>query len=168
MPGKRKGTLTPMQRAFSERYAATGDATYAAEKAGYAQPVVLGGRLARQEDVAEDARRRARHTLMTKGAEVGVRVLIELAEDMKQKGSTRGAAAKSLVQLSGISTAQALSPEDLAELPADQIRALLAEAQRALEARMTKLKTIEHEPARAEREASESPQSAQPAPNLFD
>jgi hypothetical protein len=150
-----------MQRAFSARMADTGDATYAAEKAGYAKPATAGGKLMAIADVAEDARRRARHTLVTKGAEVGVRVLIELAEDVKQKGSTRGAAAKSLVQLSGISNAAALSEEDLAELPADKIRALLAEAQRALAARMAAAKTIDHEPA-------ESPQSAQAAPNLFD
>lgn len=97
---------------------------------------------------------------MTKGAEVGVRVLLELAEDQKQKGSTRGAAAKSLVQLSGISSAQALSEGDLADMPADKIRALLGEAQRALEARMRVVegKTIE----------AESPPIAQDAPNLFD
>jgi hypothetical protein len=92
----------------------------------------------------EDIRRQARHRLQTEGVEVGVRVLIELAEDKKQKGSTRGAAAKSLVQ-SG-STPATLSQEDLADLPAEQIRALLAEAQRALEARLNCLKTIEHEP----------------------
>lgn len=150
-----------MERAFSAKMAVTGDPTYSAEKAGYSSPGTLGPRMAGNPDVAEDVRRRARQRLMTEGAEVGVRVLLELASDVLQKGSTRGAAAKSLVQLSGISTAQQLSPEDLAELPADQIRALLAEAQRALEARMSKLKTIDHEPA-------ETPQSAQAAPNLFD
>jgi hypothetical protein len=150
-----------MQRVFSAKMAATGDHAYAAEKAGYAVPVNAGAGLMRNPDVAEDVRRRARQRLMTEGAEVGVRVLLELANDVKQKGSTRGAAAKSLVQLSGISNAQSLSEADLAELPADKIRALLAEAQRALEARMAKLKTIDHEPA-------ESPQSAQAAPNMFD
>lgn len=149
-----------MQRVFSAHMAGTGDHAYAAEKAGYAVPVNAGAGLMRNVDVAEDVRRRARHTLMTKGAEVGVRVLLELAEDVKQKGSTRGAAAKSLVQLSGISSAAALSEADLAELPADKIRALLAEAERALADRMARLKTIEHSP--------EKPQSAQPAPNLFD
>ncbi|MFZ2160458.1 MAG: hypothetical protein WAV72_30660 [Bradyrhizobium sp.] len=93
----------------------------------------------------DDIRRRARERLQTEGAEVGVRVLIELAEDKSQKGSTRGAAAKALVQSSG-STLPMLSQEDLADMPAEQIRALLGEAQRALEARLNKLKTIEHTP----------------------
>jgi hypothetical protein len=107
-------------------------------------------------EAAENIRREARHRLQTEGFEVGVRVLIELAEDKKQKGSTRGAAAKSLVQ-SG-STVRELSPEDLADLSADQIRALLGEAQRALEARLNYLKTIEHEPA----------QPIEPPGSLFD
>lgn len=164
MAGKRKGSLTPMQRAFSVRMAATGDPAYSAEKAGYSAPATLGPRLAHNVDVAEDIRRLARHTLQTKGAEVGVRVLLELAEDTKQKGSTRGAAAKSLVQLSGIAGAASLSEADLAELPADKIRALLAEAERALAARMDKLKTIEHEPAAP----VESVDCAQAAPNVFE
>lgn len=93
---------------------------------------------------ADDIRRRARHRLQTEGVEVGVRVLIELAEDKKQKGSTRGAAAKSLVQ-SG-STAATLSQEDLAEMSAEQINALLVETKRALAEREAVLKTIDHEP----------------------
>lgn len=156
-----------MQRVFSAKMASSGDHAYSAEKAGYAVPVKAGAALMRNPDVAEDIRRRARNRLQTEGAEVGVRVLIELAEDMKQKGSTRGAAAKSLVQLSGIHTAATLSPEDLADLPADQIRALLGEAQRALEARMNHLKTIDHEPAEPD-QAPESGDCAQAAPNIFE
>jgi hypothetical protein len=150
-----------MQRAFSAKMAQSGDPAYSAEKAGYASPVNTGAKLMHLADVAEDVRRRARHRLQTEGAEVAVRVLIEIALDEKQKASSRVAAAGKLGQMSGIASAATLSPEDLAELPADQIRALLGEAQRALEARMQKLKTIEHEPA-------ESPQIAQAAPNLFD
>lgn len=149
-----------MQRAFSAKMAATGDPAYSAEKAGYAVPVNAGNKLLHIPDVAEDIRRRARARLMTEGAEVGVRVLIELATDEKQKGSTRGAAAKSLVQLSGVAGATALSEADLAELPADKIRALLIEAQRALAERMAAAKVIDQAP--------ESPQSAQGAHNIFE
>jgi hypothetical protein len=166
MPGRR-GHLTAMERGFSTKMASTGDPAYSAEKAGYAFPAAAASKLIRNPDVAEDIRRRARHRLQTEGAEVGVRVLIELAEDQFQKGSTRGAAAKSLVQLSGIHTAATLSPEDLADLPADQIRALLGEAQRALEARMQHLKTIDHEPAEPAA-APESDDCAQAAPNVFE
>ena len=96
------------------------------------------------DEAADDIRRRARHRLQTEGLEVGTAVLIELALDRLQKGSTRGAAAKALVQ-SG-STAPSLSQEDLNEMSAEQIRVLLAEAQRAYEARLNQLKTIDHVP----------------------
>lgn len=158
--GGKAGHLTAMERTFSAYMATTGDRIYAASKAGYRAVNQAASQNLRNPDVLEDMRRRARHLLQNQGAQIGVAVLIELACDEKQKGSTRGAAAKSLVQLSGISTAQQLSPEDLADLPADQIRTLLAEAQRALNERMAKLKTIDHEP--------DTPQSAQAAPNLFD
>ncbi|HEV2155423.1 hypothetical protein [Bradyrhizobium sp.] len=125
-----------MERAFAAKMAVSGDPAYSAEKAGYAHAPAAASKLMRNPDVAEEVRRRARLRLQTEGAEVGVRVLIELAEDVKQKGSTRGAAAKALVQLSGITGAANLSEADLAEMPPDKIRELLSQAQRQLEARM--------------------------------
>ena len=74
-----------------------------------------------------------------------MRVLIELAEDKRQKGSTRGAAAKALVHFSG-STAPILSQEDLAGMSAEQIQRLLDEARRALATREAVVKTIDHVP----------------------
>jgi hypothetical protein len=157
----KKGHLTPMERTFSDYMARTGDRVYSAVKAGYSSPQQAASQNMQNADVQNDIRRRARNLLQNEGAMIGVVVLAELATDTLQKGSTRGAAAKALVQLSGVSSAATLSEADLAELPADKIRALLAEAQRALEARMANLKTIDHEPA-------ESVESAQAAPNMFD
>lgn len=154
------GQVTPVQRAFAGYMARTGDRVYSAAKAGYAAPAQAASDNLQNPDVQNDIRRQARNLLQNEGAAIGVLVLVELATDEKQKGSTRGAAAKSLVQLSGVSSAQSLSEADLAELPADQIRTLLAEAQRALEARMKTVQGRELE--------AESPQSAQAAPNLFD
>jgi hypothetical protein len=141
------GHLTAMERTFSAYMATTGDRIYAAAKAGYSSPRQAASQNLQNADVVEDIRRNARNLLQNHGAQIGVAVLIEIACDEKQKGSTRGAAAKSLVQLSGISSAATLSEADLAELPADKIRALLHEAQRALDARTVAMKTIEHEPA---------------------
>lgn len=151
MPG-RKGHLTAKESTFARNMAATGDRLYSARIAGYSAPHQAASQNMRNPDVSEEIRRRARARLQTEGAEVGVRVLIELAEDVAQKGSVRGTAAKALVQLSGISSAATLSEADLAELPADKIRALLHEAERALAARKAELMTIDHvasEPAEA-------------------
>lgn len=159
MAGK-AGHLTALERTFSAYMARTGDRLYAATKAGYSSPAQSAHKNLNNVDVQNDIRRQARNLLQNEGAAIGVAVLVELATDEKQKGSTRGAAAKSLVQLSGIAGAQALSEGDLADMPADQIRTLLAEAQRALAARMDSLKTIEHD--------AESPPIAQAAPNIFE
>lgn len=158
--GGKAGHLTTMESTFAAYMAATGDRIYAAVKAGYKAPHQAASQNLRNGDVVDDVRRRARNMLQNEGAMLGVVVLAELAADVLQKGSTRGAAAKALVQLSGVSSAQTLSEADLAELPPDQIRALLTTAQHALEARMKLVEGRELEP--------ESPQSAQVAPNLFD
>lgn len=111
-------------------------------------------------------RNEARRLLMNEGAQIGVAVLIELATDTAQKGSTRGAAAKSLVQLSGVAGSQDLNEKDLAEMSADDIRTLLSRARGALEERIAKARTIEHDAG----EEPESPSNAQGAPNagVFD
>lgn len=155
-----------MQRAFAGHMARTNDATYSAARAGYSQPASDGSQLMKIERVAEECRRRARNRLMTEGAEVGVSVLIELASDTKQKGSTRGAAAKALVQLSGVAGAQDLTEKDLSDMTPDELRSVLAAARAKLEERINQARTIEHEPA----EEPESPQIAQAAPNegVFD
>ncbi len=98
--------------------------------------------------------------MMTEGPEICVNVLFSVALDEDEKGSTRVVAAKAIGQMSGMAAPQSLTEGDLADMPADKIRALLGEAQRALEARMRVVegKTIE----------AESPPIAQDAPNLFD
>ncbi|MGO3930849.1 terminase small subunit [Rhodopseudomonas pseudopalustris] len=151
----KNGRLTPMEREFAKQMARTGDKLYAATKAGYAQPAVRSSQTLQRPEVQEEIRRQAQHRLRTEGAQIGVDVLIELAQDKKQKGSTRGMAAKSLVQLSGIAGANALSEADLAEMPAEKIRGLLAEAERLLSERMAAARVIEHEPAAIEVEAGD-------------
>ena len=167
MSGKRRKVLTPMQRDFAAKMAVSGDRTYSAEKAGFAHPRVAGQQLMSKPDVAEEVRRRARVRLQTQGAEVGVRVLIELAEDVKQKGSTRGAAAKALVQLSGITGAQNLSEADLAEMPPDKIRELLAQAQRQLAERMAAAKVIDGKALPIEEASAQAAPNGQDEESVF-
>jgi len=143
----KKGAITPMEREFAKQMARTGDKVYSATRAGYASPEKRASQALQRPEVQEEIRRQAQHRLRTEGAEIGVGVLIELASDKLQKGSTRGMAAKALVQLSGIAGGNALSPEDLAEMPAEKVRELLAEAERLLSERMAAAKVIDHEPA---------------------
>lgn len=125
-----KARLSPMQRTFARHMADTGDATYAASKAGYAQPMTRGSENKSDPDIAGEVRRLARDKLRTEGAEVGVRVLIEIASDAKQPAGARVQAADKLVRHSGISAegSDGLEPH---EMTADQIARAIDELTRA-------------------------------------
>ncbi len=119
-----------MQRTFVRHMADTGDAVYAAAKAGYAHPATRGGENAKDPEIASEVRRLARDKLRTEGAEVGVRVLIEIASDVKQPAGARVQAADKLVRHSGISAegSDGLEPH---EMTAEQIARAIEELTRA-------------------------------------
>lgn len=159
-----------MESTFAKYMATTGDKIYAAQRAGYSSPQQSASQNIANPTVQNAMRNEARRLLMNEGAQIGVAVLVELATDTAQKGSTRAVAAKSLVQFSGIAGVQDLSEKDLAEMSADDIRGLLSQAQAALQERLARKMTIDHAPAETVDAPAESPQIAQPAPNsgVFD
>jgi hypothetical protein len=142
----KKGVLTPMETIFVDHMARTGDRMYAARMAGYSSPQQAASKNLANVDVLDAMRRQAAERLRTEGAKVGVDVLITMANDDKQKGSTRVAAAKSLVQLSGIAGGATLTEQDLAEMPPEKMREMLARTEALLNERMAVLQTIDHEP----------------------
>src|ERR1700730_16651260 len=99
-----KGHFTAKETVFPRNMAATGDRLYSARIAGYSAPHQSAAQNLRNPDVAEDIRRQARHRLQTEGAETSVRVLLEVANDLQQKGATRVMAAKVLGQMSGVAS----------------------------------------------------------------
>lgn len=129
MPDK-KGRLTPMEGIFAKHLGETGDATYAATKAGYSQPVVVGSQKRQDPRIQAASRASARDRLRSEGAEVGVRVLIEIASDVKQPAGARVQAADKLVRHSGISAegSDGLEPH---EMTAEQIARAIEELTRA-------------------------------------
>lgn len=128
MPDK-TGRLTPMEGVFAKHYGETGDATYAATKAGYSQPVVVGSQKRQDPRVLAASRAAARDRLRSEGAEVGVRVLIDIASDAKQPAGARVNAAVNLVKHSGISAegADTLEPH---EMTPEQIAKAIGELER--------------------------------------
>ncbi len=134
-----------MERQFAQRYATTGDRSYAA--ANYGQPSSAATKLLANPDVQNEIRRKARHKLQTEGAEIGVEVLITIAKDKLQPGGTRVRAAEALVKHSGISGVDTLDEEDLAGMKPGELDALLDKARRELALRAQGAKTIEHAPA---------------------
>lgn len=159
-----------MESLFAMYMATTGDRIYAATRAGYSSPQQSASQNVANPTVQNAMRAHARALLQNEGAQIGVAVLIEIASDKLQKASSRVAAAKSLVQLSGVAGAQDLNEKDLTEMSADDIRDLLARARDALQERLAQRNTIEHNPGERPIAPAESPQIAQAAPNagVFD
>lgn len=156
-----------MQRVFSAKMASSGDPAYSAEKAGYAFPVVAGTKLMNNPDVRAKTQKTIEHALHNVLTPLATARLEKILRDDSQKGSTHVAASKVVLTWYEANRAT-MSQEDLADLPADQIRALLGEAKRALEARRNHLLTIEHEPAPAELLELEPTECAQDAPDVFE
>lgn len=73
-----------MERAFAEGMAQTGDATYAATKAGYSSPAQLGRQLKAKPDLQQDISRR----VMAKLADLGELAVATVHEAMTSKTST--------------------------------------------------------------------------------
>jgi len=98
MPDK-SGRMTYQERVFVEQYARTGDAVYSAAKAGYKHP-----RASASQNLAKptiQARvEKVRDYLRSTGLEIGVSVLVELAQDRtgKTPATVRRAAASDLVK----------------------------------------------------------------------
>jgi phage terminase small subunit len=74
----------PFKRVFSERFAATQDRTYAAEKAGYAQPSRDAGRALARPEVQADISRR----VMEKLAGLGELAVTTVHEAMTSSTAT--------------------------------------------------------------------------------
>lgn len=120
MPLK-NGRLTPQERSFADAYALTNNAEFAAHKAGYKSSSAL----AKASDDALQARiHAARQRLRTEGAEIGVGVLIELAQDKATPSGVRRAAASDLVKLSGVGASEGEAEKPLSEMSAAELATL--------------------------------------------
>lgn len=130
----RKGVFTPREDVFVERYAATGDKLYAAEKAGFPHPAQAAHRLINAPRVAEEIHARIAQKRIT-GGEVALDTLLELATDRKNvPAGVRRAAAADLWKASGVAGSGA-DEKDMAEMTADELVGMLERAKGILASR---------------------------------
>jgi hypothetical protein len=116
---------------FLREYAATGNISYAAEKAGVSVSICYRWiRLPECKSALHDARD---NLLQTKGASVGLRVLLELAESPATPANVRRAAAKDLLGFGGHSEAVSAAAmaalgarKGLEDMNADELERLAA------------------------------------------
>jgi hypothetical protein len=139
----REGALTPKEQVFVQHYATSGDATYAAEKAGYASRDSAAHLVPAKPRIAT-AVEAIRERLRTEGAEIGVKTLIDLARDDKIPPGIRRAAASDLVKYSGVSGLDESTRKDLADMTLEEIEKRRQELMRI---NSDNAKVIEVEPA---------------------
>jgi phage terminase small subunit len=164
MPLK-NGHLTGKERTFVKHMANTSDATYAATKAGYAQPSRDGWRLMENPLVAEATREAGRALLYEKAGAIGVATLVSISIDKTQPAGARVTAGTQLVKLSGMAITEAQGEKELHEMTGDELRQHTAK----LEAQAAAMRQAMADRARPVLENEpDLEQNAQVAPNPFD
>lgn len=119
-----KVKLTPMQRTFVKVAAATGDQTYAATKAGYAEPVVAGSKLMAKAHIKQSVYNEQMRRLEDEGLAVAVDRVIANARDNTKPGGVQNQAAKIIIDTVKDAQQALAANKDLGEMSAAELRAL--------------------------------------------
>lgn len=151
MPDK-KGRLTPMERTFAKHAAATGDNHYAAHKAGYSFPNVMGPTKASNPAIQAEIARQQLEMLWTRGLGSAVKAHIEMIESASTPAGARVQAVKLMYEqtLNVRDAAQGKAPH---EMTAEELAKAISEA-KLQAAALENIKAeraspiIEHEPAK--------------------
>lgn len=87
MPDK-TGRMTPRETIWAKRFAETGDATYAAQKAGYSSPQPRGSQNLANENLMAEARRLTLQRLANEILPLAAQRHVDLLKDPKTQGQT--------------------------------------------------------------------------------
>lgn len=119
-----------MRKKFAEIYAQTGNRTYAATKAGYADPAATGSVLAKDPQIIELTRAEQQRFAREEAGSHAIRILLEVGTDPKQPGGVRVSAAKVLHAMSGIGASDETDGKDPSEMSGDELHLALARMER--------------------------------------
>lgn len=155
MPDK-KGRMTPQERVFVKEFAGTGNAVYAAEKAGYRYPHQSAHHALARPSVQGEVRRQQMARLENEVLPLCVNTLVRVLSDPNEPSRTQLMAAKiGIDAFKSMGVDQIDTP--LQEKSAAELRAMLD----VVETRLAEL-AVDVTPGEVEEG------SAQGAPNIFD
>ena len=123
-----------MQRAFAKVMARTGDATYAATKAGYAHPTVRGSELAKHPLVQAMTRAEQQKFARDEAGAIAISILLAVGTDQAQPAGARVQAAKEFRAMSGIGMLEGDKDRDPSEMNGDELHVALERMQRQQQA----------------------------------
>ena len=122
--GRKPEIDKPQQQAFARHMAATGNATYAAEKAGYAHPHRTGAAMMARTAVAADVRAKQLKRLVDDALPLAVNTVIGVMTDPKSTERGRLIAAKIVLdQVKGMDPA--LERKEAHEMSAEELQRAL-------------------------------------------
>ena len=124
------GRLGRQERAFAATYAATGDKTYSAAKAGYAKPENAAWKALQRPLVREEVLKVQMERLVNEGVPAALNCLLEITGNVKAPAGARVQAAKVLMDKAGFGIADAMQGKE----PHEMTPAELADAIAKLEA----------------------------------
>ena len=119
------GRMNPQERAFAQHYAKSGDATYAAAKAGYASPAKRASQNLGKPAVMEEARRLALDFLSNQIMPAATKVHLELLTNNTTPPGVR-AKAIDIAYKYGLTERPDASDKPASEMTAAEIQARLA------------------------------------------
>lgn len=125
MPLK-NGHLTAKERAFAERMAATGDATYAATKAGYSSPMTRGSELKTRPAVRAEVARRTQDLLFNELLPLAYAAHKALLTDAAVPAGARGQAVKLAYDRTLGALEGGSEDKDPSEMTYDELQASIA------------------------------------------
>jgi phage terminase small subunit len=143
MPLK-NGHLTSQERRFADAMAATGDKTYAATKAGYKHPHVVGHIVAAKPAMQAEIAKRELARLFEEGLPAAVNHLVECVRDAKAPHNAKNMAAKIILDRT-LGQQDAFKGRDPHEMTPDEIARAIEEFKRIASERARPI--VEHEPA---------------------
>lgn len=120
---RKPGSAKAMQRTFIQVMAATGDQTYSAHKAGYADPTVQGSRLMARPAIKESVLDAQLQRIRTVGVVVATDALIDIAGDASLPPGARTQAATKLWDISLKDRENGGATKDLHEMSAGELAA---------------------------------------------
>lgn len=144
MPDK-AGRLTPMERIFAERYAATGDAVYAAEKAGYSSPQQRASQNLGNQALMSESRAMAEARMVNEALPLAVESLIKTLKDPVAPWGVKNNAAK--IVLDHTKRADDKADKEPHEMTASEIDARIAELHQVAASRAKPVLELQAEPA---------------------
>lgn len=124
------GRLTPKERAFAKHYAATGNQSFAAAKAGYAVPVQAGSELLSRPAVAAEAQRISLERLQNEVLPLAIERHLKLLTDK----NTNGPALSKAIELAykyGLSGENAAKDKQPHEMTGEELAEAIAALKRA-------------------------------------